>query len=577
MKVKQPVMKRNYNTIDYEWLTKQTGDPFVDTGGFVIEYLSMKFPEKDILELIDYITKIYVEKWGGQLNAFFLNSTITQPAFSGRQEIITKNYFNALVNDETKGLGSAILQFLRKTNGWKITTQLGENHFCRLTGRSTKVYSSGRDNFILSGSGTFINFHHYFDSGIFVSKEIIIRMFFVPFGTIFLNNKVALIHSHNVDISKFFVEENCKQNLSDIGKGIGKRPLLSEFKNPTNLVFEYLKHFVTEIQMNTEVRDSAFTLYYFSNLGNSPEIELFNLPSKVFKFYGICFNIKFKDNWMQFINAHYKKYQNYKSLYLEGSSRYKENAKEVYTIEKESYSYLYQNKIGGFNLGSLYPIDSLQSEKIMLDSFDVERWKKTSDFKKLSESEEYKNSLGKQMNLKKIQDVEIEYSLSYVNKSWSNIIFERLINDRPLVPYFLRWSRKHPFNFEIVSIYQQIIIGMKKETIIKIKELAAFLVREEDADKIKKRIKVLDGAKNASALRRFILKDVVAVNYIAMNENPIVTVDDYVDYLFPDGSYWAEIRDILLIAIYQELHKRNLISEELKVELESEVEEVIND
>ena len=114
---------------------------------------------------------------------------------------------------------------------------------------------------------------------------------------------------------------------------------------------------------------------------------------------------------------------------------------------------------------------------------------------------------------------------------------------------------------------------MKKETIIKIKELAAFLVREEDADKIKKRIKALDGAKNASALRRFILKDVVVANYVAMNENSIVTVDDYVNYLFPDGSYWAEIRDILLIAIYQELHERNFISEELKVELESEAEE----
>ena len=119
---------------------------------------------------------------------------------------------------------------------------------------------------------------------------------------------------------------------------------------------------------------------------------------------------------------------------------------------------------------------------------------------------------------------------------------------------------------------------MKKETIIKIKELAAFLVREEDADKIKKRIKALDGEKSASALRRFILKNVVAANYIAMNENPIVTVEDYVNYLFPDGSYWAEIRDILLIAIYQELHERDLISEELKIELESEVgEEVIND
>ena len=113
---------------------------------------------------------------------------------------------------------------------------------------------------------------------------------------------------------------------------------------------------------------------------------------------------------------------------------------------------------------------------------------------------------------------------------------------------------------------------MKKETINKIKELAAFLVREEDTDKIKKRIKALDGAKNASGLRRFILKDVVAVNYMEGNNKAIVSVNDYVNHLFPDGSYWAEIRDLLLIAIYQELHERNLISEELKMELGADVE-----
>lgn len=157
-------------------------------------------------------------------------------------------------------------------------------------------------------------------------------------------------------------------------------------------------------------------------------------------------------------------------------------------------------------------------------------------------------------------------------RQWFNVIYHKLLNNENIRTYFLRWSRKQPFNFEIVSIYQQNILGMKKETINKIKELAVFLVREEDGDKIKKRIKALDGTKNASALRRFLLKDVVAANYASGNNDPIISLDDYLNYLFPDGSYWAEIRDLLLIAIYQELHERNLISEELKIELESEVE-----
>ena len=37
-------MKQKFNTIDYDWLTKATGDPFADTGGYVIQYLWEKYP-----------------------------------------------------------------------------------------------------------------------------------------------------------------------------------------------------------------------------------------------------------------------------------------------------------------------------------------------------------------------------------------------------------------------------------------------------------------------------------------------------------------------------------------------------
>ncbi|MPM98266.1 hypothetical protein SDC9_145451 [bioreactor metagenome] len=242
----------------------------------------------------------------------------------------------------------------------------------------------------------------------------------------------------------------------------------------------------------------SLTLYHFTNFGASPEIQLYQLPAKIFLFYRTCLQPKFKDDWQKFVRSHYFDAQH-------------KGAK--YNLQTENFEFV------------------------------------------------------------KSKETEIIDQNDY--KQWVNRILNKLLIDENIRPEFLRWSRKHPFNFEIVSIYQHNIIGMKKETINKIKELAAFLVRDEDADKIKKRIKALDGAKNASALRRFILKDVVAANYMANNDYPIVSLDDYVNYLFPDGSYWAEIRDILLIAIYQELHERNLISEELKIELESEVEEEV--
>jgi len=103
---------------------------------------------------------------------------------------------------------------------------------------------------------------------------------------------------------------------------------------------------------------------------------------------------------------------------------------------------------------------------------------------------------------------------------------------------------------------------MKKETVSKIKELAKYLVKDQNADSIKKRITSLNGAKNSYLLRRYLLSDVIAKNY---NEGGslMISVDDYVNYLFSDDISWQEIRDLLLIAIYQELHdmKLNVVME----------------
>ena len=50
-------------------------------------------------------------------------------------------------------------------------------------------------------------------------------------------------------------------------------------------------------------------------------------------------------------------------------------------------------------------------------------------------------------------------------------------------------------------------------------------------------------------------------NYKQGNGVPLVTVEDYVDYLFPDSNSWMETRDVLLISIYQKLHERHLCVE----------------
>lgn len=465
-------MKKNIPTINHEWLTKPTGDPFADTGGFVIQYLmEERKPDLDIDELIKYVTNIYVKDWEGKLNTFFLNSKITQPAFNEQRKIgETVKYFTSIIDDSDEY----------------------EEGFCRITGRKAKLYKSGRDSSMMTGSGKFVNFHHTFDLGIKLSKEVIIRLFFVPLGSQLLSGKIALIKSNDDAITKFYVKENVRQNLQNISSGIKEGVIKSEFKNPSNALFNFIDRLINDKNQVKELNtETSISLYHFTNFGASPEIDIYQIPATLFIFYKFCNNLSNKTDWLNFVRAHY------------------------YNSSKQ---------------GALY---NPETEKIELK-------KKT-----------------------KTESFEIDEF-----KTWSNRIYKKLLGGTSIIPEFYYWSKNgNKINLDIINVYAINIRNMEKETIKKIMEIADFIIHDRSEDDIKKLITKLNGAKQAYELRRFLLS-LVAENYNNGNEKPLLSVKDYANYLFADGSNYREVRDVLLIAIYQKLHELNL-----KVEAPIEEEE----
>ncbi|MEG1142840.1 MAG: hypothetical protein RSC28_07020 [Bacteroidales bacterium] len=467
-------MKEDTNTINYKWLTHSTGDPFADAGGYVIKYLSDNFPQKDIIDLIEYITKIYVNKWGSKLNTFFLNSTITQPSFKGEQKIKeTISYFESLINE----------------------TEKFEYGYCRITGEKTKLFRAGRDNTVMSGSGRFVNFHHSFQSGMMLSKEIIIRMFFMPFGVISVGGKIAIIQSNSDIINSFFIIKNCTKNMSCIASSISEEVLKSDFGIPSNALFNFIDDlFVNQLSETIEnIHELSVALYHFTNFGASPEINLYKLPATVFQFYSTCQIPILKNDWQLFLLSHYSNSK------LKGA-KYNESTSEYDYIKKE------------------------EIQKITYNDY----------------------------------------------RTWRNIVLENLLKGNNILRLFLKWGINHKFSFIIVELYQKNINNMKQETLNKIKDLASFLTNN-DEDSIKKTIKSLDSYKNAYELRRFFLKNVVAKNYKNGAKETIITMEELVYYLFPDDASWRDIRDILLFAIYQELHAKDL-----KIDVELLVSETEN-
>lgn len=456
------------------WYTRPTGDPFADIGGYVIEYLQEKYPAKSIMDLIEFVTDIYVNKWENNLHSFFLNSTITHNSNKGQKGIDnTIKYYKNLLD----GIG-------------------GQDGVCRITGQQTRVYTAARDNHIMSGSATLINFHHGFESGLLMSKEALIRILFVPLGVEQLGDKVAALTSNKAEITKYFARKNVDENYRSISSNASKSINRSEFSNPVNGIFNYAEQCIQNVITATfneereasETRNTTLNLFHFTNFGASPSINILTLPATVFSFYSYCL-LYYKRDWNNFI---FRQYRNSK----------------------------FKNAV--YNAQSAQWINS--NEQIDFDNY----------------------------------------------KTWRNRALEFLLNDnhdgfRRLVLYH---TKKEVFSFQIVEQYQTYIRNMDKRTLSKILELADFIIADSSDDEIKKAITRINGQKSSSALRRYLINLVADYNRKHSDrKKPLITIEEYTEFLFPDGTYWNEIRDLLLIAIYQRLHDMN---KAVDVELEED-------
>ncbi len=463
-------MKHNIKAIDYEWLTKPTGDPFADTGGYVIQYLWKNvYPDKDIDELIDFVIKIYVNDWEKTIYSFFPNSPIINSSSKNHVKDTVDKYLD-IINEK-----DAVIDY------------------CRVSGRKTKVFKTIKDQFILAGSSKLVNFHHFFDEGILLSKEIIIRLLFVPLGTLKVGKYMGLIQSSNKEVEQYITILNISQNLQNLATGISKEIAESDYSITSNAIFAYASSCIKNLDIaKDEKKNIALTMFHFTNYNQGPDIDLYKFPSTLFSFYRFC-KLKYSVDWNNFIYSHYRKKDT------------------KYNIEKKQYEIEKKGNIETFS---------------------------------------YKDF-----------------------KIWYNPIFNKLLNGQSIVPEFLQWSKNgNKLNFDIIRIYQQNIRNMKKETIKKIMELADFIITDRSEDEIKKFITKLNGASKAFELRRFLLI-LVDENYSKNNKKPIITVKDYTDYLFSDAGNAKEIRDILLIAIYQKMHELNL---KVDVNLEEGLSENIN-
>jgi len=451
----------------------QSGDPFADVGAAVLRHLLEQHPEWDTREALKRVTDWYVNTWQGKLHGFFLNSGITNPANKGKEVERSLEYYEALLEANAT-----------QEKGW-----------CRISGQHGPLLSAGRENQILAGSGTFLNFHHGLEKGLQLGQQALLHIYFAPLGCVQVGDKAALVHSNRPEITELLAASNLNENLrpttAELTPGLAK----SKRGNPANALFAYvdaiLKDTKREVPKLADGRPPSLTLYHFTNFGAKPDVVLYQLSAAVFDFYQNVM-AAYKEAWTWFVRAHYR------------SSKFR---------------------------GARARPDTTA---LLLSG-------KPNETPTVIEPDTY--------------------------KAWTNEVYLRLIRGQSLLPLMRTWARYQPLPFALTAYYCEKLLYMDRKTLELIAHVARYVATEMDDSAIKRTLTRLSTARTGSEVR-LLLVGLQRRNYESDAPTPLVKLDDYVRYLFPDGTSWREIRDLLLISLYEQLHENNK-----HVELEEELEE----
>lgn len=176
------------------------------------------------------------------------------------------------------------------------------------------------------------------------------------------------------------------------------------------------------------------------------------------------------------------------------------------------------------------------------------------------------NETTRQFDFSRKNEVEIGPE---IYQNWSNVVYNWLLEERSILSLMRAWCEEHAFDLKIVELYLTKVIHMKQEAQKKILELADLMVEFEGEHKIGKCIQEIKNAKSSSGLTRLLINKVLAKN-LEMKNPTVLTVQECCEYLFPEGVFWRDVRDLFLIGIYQKLHEKGIYLNAAETVIEEE-------
>ena len=287
-----------------------TGNTFVDNGIWgIMAWLNKKKPEDIVMEELqsefeDIVNLYTANPWKKLIYYLFPNNRITNPSLSGKE----KEGYLAYLNDLSTAINKA-----------------NNDGTCISCGKRGVVALAKRNDIPLTGSGNFRNYFSYAQEGADYCPLCTLAIQFLPLMLYVCGKKVILVSSDSTKVmrrwSRKCVEIVRKQILTKRYKlGINENYTL-----PQNSLFHIAGDLILEQDASEFSGEKvAIRIYYFTNYIDSPDMEIFDLPSNVFSYLVYLKQLAQYNKWFEVINRGFIRKTD------EGEKKFKKNKNTVY-------------------------------------------------------------------------------------------------------------------------------------------------------------------------------------------------------------------------------------------------------
>jgi CRISPR-associated protein Cst1 len=247
----------------YTW----TGNPFVDAGISAIQELNEKLRLEDItiddLKMVaKQVVSLYTtDNWKKNLFSVFPNNPVTNPSIKDKKKRL-ESYLNELID------------------GVKPLNEIGG---CIACGRRSSYRAMTKADIPLTGSGNLRNYFSFAAEGADYCQACAFAVQCSPL-VYYACGKLALIHSNSHKVMRYWAKRCIAAVQRQIASSSYSGCFNEGFTNPMNALFHITQDLILSYEERWVEENATIRIYHFTNYNQGPELDMYDLPSPIFRF-----------------------------------------------------------------------------------------------------------------------------------------------------------------------------------------------------------------------------------------------------------------------------------------------------